>query len=51
MLNDQFSIFIFELSSNSYHAPVMNFFRMKMLEIGCELSAQLFCLTANILMN
>jgi len=30
------------LTSNCDHAPVVNFFRVKMLEIGRELSAKLF---------
>src|SRR5436190_15400726 len=39
------------LSSNSYHTPIMNFFRMKMFEICRELTTEFFRLAANVLMN
>lgn len=53
MFNVQFSMLNVQLlgsSANSYHAPVVNFFRVKMLKVGSELAAELFCFAPDILM-
>ena len=54
MFNAQCSILnvqVWDLSPNSYHTPVMDLFRVKVLKICGELTTQLFCLAANILVD